>query len=760
MPKNKQSGVNVTVCILSFNYESKILPLLEKVKSQEYEGEVEIIVIDSSNDNSSLDVLKSVDGIRLESISNSEFGHGKTRNMAMSLAKGEIVAFLTQDAIPTSDKWLDNIVKPFLTNEEVACVYGRQIPYHNCNPLVASWINTAFNNISEGEVVYHKKGDGSPGTYFNSNVNSSYRRSFFDKHVISFRDVDYAEDQLIAHSIINSGLMTAYSPHAAVYHSHSWNRSYEYFQRFFDEFRGYKDTLGFVDHDVNLANLIPRYLRELSRDIGFTITSINKPVLDKLVWIIKAPIVDFYKLMGMFWGSRNEFVPQWIKNYFSSEDMRRIMNTPKATLSIRIKGTTLILYMLARIIISRFLMGFAFLREMIGKFGFRFGISMFYRGYILRKGYLPSRVNLEGGKYSFVMNDNPLKETKVLTASGNKNMKEISWIIPGFTMSSGGHTDIFRIANYLEKKGYINKFYIIPPYDWRIDTEALRTINKYFFEFKKAEVHLLKGPDTIIPDANILVVTSWQTAYYGLNVLAQKKFYFVQDFEPYFAAMGTEYLLAERTYHMGYTYLALSPWLDLKLKSEYSMEGTGLYIGVDHSEYSVSKQFEERDKAICFYSRAHSPRRGVEVGSMALALVQNEIPDLKIYLFGDENYTPDVKFEYINKGLLKREELNKLFNSCQLGMAFSLTNYSIIPQEMNASGLPVIDIDWEGNRVNYNGRDAVLLSQFNPYSIAKLIVEQIQNPIRLKRLSEQAATESMNYKWDKVFEIFLESIEK
>lgn len=49
--------------------------------------------------------------------------------------------------------------------------------------------------------------------------------------------------------------------------------------------------------------------------------------------------------------------------------------------------------------------------------------------------------------------------------------------------------------------------------------------------------------------AHAIVATGWQTAYFVRrfnNVIS--KFYFVQDFEPLFYSMGSEYLMAENTY--------------------------------------------------------------------------------------------------------------------------------------------------------------------------------------------------------------------
>src|SRR5687768_4794215 len=75
-------------------------PLLERVLAAvRAQGELELIVIDSGSIDGSQDVARAA-GAELIEIAPHEFGHGRTRNLGAERASGELICFLTQDAVP------------------------------------------------------------------------------------------------------------------------------------------------------------------------------------------------------------------------------------------------------------------------------------------------------------------------------------------------------------------------------------------------------------------------------------------------------------------------------------------------------------------------------------------------------------------------------------------------------------------------------------------------------------------------------------
>ncbi|HEX3870546.1 MAG TPA: glycosyltransferase family A protein, partial [Pirellulales bacterium] len=80
---------SVTVTVLTWNGERYLESLLSSVEQQRFNGEVDVLVIDSGSTDHTLDIIAGHPRVRLHQIPNSEFGHGKTRNLAAELASGE-----------------------------------------------------------------------------------------------------------------------------------------------------------------------------------------------------------------------------------------------------------------------------------------------------------------------------------------------------------------------------------------------------------------------------------------------------------------------------------------------------------------------------------------------------------------------------------------------------------------------------------------------------------------------------------------------
>ena len=95
----------VTVAVPVLNGAAYLDEVLTAVRSQQVDREVELLVVDSGSTDGSLEIARR-HGARIHELPKSEFSHGGTRNLIMELARGDQVAFLTQDATPAGDGWL------------------------------------------------------------------------------------------------------------------------------------------------------------------------------------------------------------------------------------------------------------------------------------------------------------------------------------------------------------------------------------------------------------------------------------------------------------------------------------------------------------------------------------------------------------------------------------------------------------------------------------------------------------------------------
>ena len=123
------------------------------------------------------------------------------------------------------------------------------------------------------------------------------------------------------------------------------------------------------------------------------------------------------------------------------------------------------------------------------------------------------------------------------------------------------------------------------------------------------------------------------------------------------------------------------------------------------------------------------PRRCYTLGVMALEVVKRRCPNVEIVFYGDkkEKYN-NVPFEFTNLGMTETiYELGELYRSSTLGICFSTTNPSLVPYEMMACGCPVVDLDVNGNEVNYDGFDNSVLVAATPDSIAEGVIGILEN---------------------------------
>jgi O-antigen biosynthesis protein len=192
------------------------------------------------------------------------------------------------------------------------------------------------------------------------------------------------------------------------------------------------------------------------------------------------------------------------------------------------------------------------------------------------------------------------------------------------------------------------------------------------------------------------VATSWATAYPVFNSRCTgKRFYFVQDFEPYFHAVGALSFLAENTYRMGFHAITAGRWLAQKLSGEFDMPTDFFDFGCDLSRYHRLQNTQRT--GVVFYARPEAARRGFELGLMAIEMFAARHPEIEIHFYGAK--MGELPFRFVDHGRITPEELNHIYNRCYAGLSLSLTNVSLVPHEMLAAGCVPIVNDAPHNRI-------------------------------------------------------------
>jgi rhamnosyltransferase len=248
--------------------------VLDSIFAQQTEYTYEVICVDSgSSDGTVSEIAKR--GCTLLEIAPEEFGHGKTRAYAAGKGTGEFIVFVTQDAMPASEKWLQNFIDAMKEDPEIAGGFGIHEPYPECNIIDKRDLPRHFRNFGEENTIfqlteenrrrYEEDVNYRQWMVFFSDNNSCIRRAVFEKH--PYKDVDFAEDQVWAREIIELGYKKLYCPYAPVYHSHDYSMD-EYAVRYFDEFKGLYNMNGYTIAD-GFLQLKKRELRSILSDVRY-----------------------------------------------------------------------------------------------------------------------------------------------------------------------------------------------------------------------------------------------------------------------------------------------------------------------------------------------------------------------------------------------------------------------------------------------------------------------------------------------------------
>lgn len=219
----------ISIMIPTYNAQSYLPALLKKIKNQAI-NEYELIIIDSSSQDKTVEISKKfADNVIV--IPHSEFDHGGTRAKAAQIAKGEILIFLTQDALPYDENTIEKIIKVF-EDEKVAVAYGRQLSYEGTN-LFGKHLRKF--NYGESSYIRDKRDISQYGikTAFLSDSFAAYRKIALES-IGWFKDgLILGEDTYAGARLLLAGHKIAYVAEAKVYHSHSYT-VFQEFKRYFD----------------------------------------------------------------------------------------------------------------------------------------------------------------------------------------------------------------------------------------------------------------------------------------------------------------------------------------------------------------------------------------------------------------------------------------------------------------------------------------------------------------------------------------------
>lgn len=338
------------------------------------------------------------------------------------------------------------------------------------------------------------------------------------------------------------------------------------------------------------------------------------------------------------------------------------------------------------------------------------------------------------------------------TSAKAKPPYTINWVMSP-PSGGGGHQNIFRFIEHLDSLGHKNNIYIYSTQD----NMTLSQVKENVAAYCSAQNLTFKRYGAPMEEADVLFATGWETAYPVFNETTKaRKMYFVQDFEPYFYPIGTNYILAENTYRFGFHGITAGGFLAKKLSSEYGMKCDAYDFAADAELYTITN--ESPRKEVFFYARPVTERRGFDLGIMALEIFHKAMPDYTINLAGWDVSDYDIPFPYVNHKAMQLSELSALYNRCAAALVVSLTNMSLLPLELIACGtIPVVN-DGPNNKL-VSDNPYIAYAEASPASLADGLIDVVSRK-NLRVYSKKAAKSIDTDGWTASKNIFVDILER
>lgn len=283
----------------------RLLPILKKSPDVN-----EIILISSSSSDS--EVASSL-GVKIIEIKEHSFEHGNTRTLGGISANGNIIVYLTQDALPVNENSIKNLIKPLLDNEEVVATYGRQLPYPDASPFAAHL--RMFNYPPESSIKsLRDKETFGIKAMFMSNSFAAYKKSALEKVGWFKKGIIMGEDTYVVAKLLLADYKIAYVSDAIVYHSHNYS-AFQEFKRYFDIGVFHAGEKWILEQFGRVEGEGMRYVRSELKYLWK-----ENPLL-----IPSAILRTILKLIAYKLGTIEQYIPIWLKRRLSMH--RRFWDT-------------------------------------------------------------------------------------------------------------------------------------------------------------------------------------------------------------------------------------------------------------------------------------------------------------------------------------------------------------------------------------------------------------------------------------------------
>lgn len=203
-----------SIIIRAFNEARHLPALFDAIDAQGYR-DFEAILVDSGSYDRTRDIA-AARGAKICRISSHDFTFGYSLNVGIEVARGKFIVIVSAHTIPTTSDWLENLIAPLKTRNDIAMVYGRQIGVEG----------SKFSEVEDFERIFGLiPKEDRPRKILANNAASAipkslWERKKFNPELTGLEDADWASHWL------RREMRVIYEPNAIIRHIHeeSWTQ--------------------------------------------------------------------------------------------------------------------------------------------------------------------------------------------------------------------------------------------------------------------------------------------------------------------------------------------------------------------------------------------------------------------------------------------------------------------------------------------------------------------------------------------------------
>ena len=352
---------------------------------------------------------------------------------------------------------------------------------------------------------------------------------------------------------------------------------------------------------------------------------------------------------------------------------------------------------------------------------------------------------------------------------------KITFIAPGIGMY-GGIRVIFEYANHLCAQGH-NVSVIYPLIPMRLGAKwyNLRTllrrglgfaanikqgVHVNWFDLKANLIRVPSFAERYIPNADIIVATMWETAYYVSKFSKDKgvKFYLIQHYETW---TGPEKEV-NNTYRLGLRNIVISTWLKHILQDKLNAPVEAVVLNaVNLDQFYPSNGERSNDTVRILIPYRREKWKGIEDGVKAFEYARQRHPNIQLVMFGlglGRGIPRYAEFHRRPYG----DRLRQVYNSCDIFVFPShCEGFGLPPMEAMACKCAVVSTNVGGiPDFTIPGETALLSPPHHPELLADNIIRLVEDKELRRHISEAGYEHIRNFTWDKATDALEQTFHK